>query len=859
MTLRRNLSRMLEEALKARGRKFAEKGRPDIANSSGWGRRRGGAEARSVRGVFRRAARPWWLVAMMLTMAGSADRGFCSFDLSGPRIEARVARGNKSLPISEVPNLQEGDRLWLHPNFPEMQSVHYLLVVAFLRGPTDPPPDDWFISAETWSKHVQEEGVSVTVPQHATQVLLFLAPTTGGDLRTLRHAVQGQPGAFVRAAEELNLASLDRLRLDKYLAVIKETSDADPKALQHNSETLARTLHLKIDQHCFDRPAEQQASCLMDDSGDAVLNDGHGQSLIAALTSGPTGSLLQDVSATPMGGNGSYTSYVGVFFDLAKLMDSLRTADYRYIPALGIPGPDGLDLKLNTPPSFHNPKSVLVSALEPVGPARLPPLRAIDAHGVNCLQQSSLLLPVEASPLVFASAYAHDFSLHLQTKSGTGIDLPATTDPARGGFVVDTAKLRPDELGEEATGTLRGLWGYDSFAGPTFEFRSAHPASWTIAGSNEKPLVIGRDDSISLQSTQACCVSQVLVRDAQGKELNSKWKLASPDKIEVTVSLADAKPGPAVLLISQPGVSTPDSVILTAYAQAARLDSFTIHEGDREGVLKGTRLDEVAGLELSGAHMFPSGLSHEGDEDALDLSAPEGLTLHATENLKASVALTDGRALEVPVAVEPRRPSVKLMSTSVKADPAAGELVHLGSEDELAQNTLLTFVLKSETPAMFPRKEKIEVATADGSADALLSLADGSLILQDPGTVLAVLDPLKAIGRSAFGPLRLRPVDPKAGDGDWVPLGKLVRIPQLKDLRCPDSPEAQCTLEGTDLFLIESVASDPQFLDSVSVPSGFLGTALSVPRPSGTQLYLKLRDDPSTVSTAVLPLVPDSP
>jgi hypothetical protein len=38
-----------------------------------------------------------------------------AFDLSGPRIEVRVVRANKSLPIAEVPNLQVGDRLWLHP------------------------------------------------------------------------------------------------------------------------------------------------------------------------------------------------------------------------------------------------------------------------------------------------------------------------------------------------------------------------------------------------------------------------------------------------------------------------------------------------------------------------------------------------------------------------------------------------------------------------------------------------------------------------------------------------------------------------------------------------------------------------
>ena len=66
------------------------------------------------------------------------------FDLAGPRIEVRVTRNGVTLPIAQVPNLQPGDKLWLHPDFPPSQSVKYLLVAAFLRGTTNPPPDSWF-------------------------------------------------------------------------------------------------------------------------------------------------------------------------------------------------------------------------------------------------------------------------------------------------------------------------------------------------------------------------------------------------------------------------------------------------------------------------------------------------------------------------------------------------------------------------------------------------------------------------------------------------------------------------------------------------------------------------------------------
>jgi hypothetical protein len=60
--------------------------------------------------------------------------------------------------------------------------VHYLLIVAFLRGSTNPPPEQWFTKAETWNKRVRQEGIVVTAPEGAEQALLFLAPETGGDL-----------------------------------------------------------------------------------------------------------------------------------------------------------------------------------------------------------------------------------------------------------------------------------------------------------------------------------------------------------------------------------------------------------------------------------------------------------------------------------------------------------------------------------------------------------------------------------------------------------------------------------------------------------------------------------------------------
>jgi hypothetical protein len=76
-------------------------------------------------------------------------------------------------------------------------------------------------------------------------------------------------------------------------------------------------------------------------------------------------------------------------------------------------------------------------------------------------------------------------------------------------------------------------------------------------------------------------------------------------------------------------------------------------------------------------------------------------------------------------------------------------------------------------------------------------------------------------------------------------------------VRCPEDLEKQCTLSGDLLYLIDSIASDRNFAHAVSVPSGFADTSCTVPRPNGTVLYIKLRDDPATINTAVLPVLPD--
>jgi hypothetical protein len=277
--------------------------------------------------------------------------------------------------------------------------------------------------------------------------------------------------------------------------------------------------------------------------------------------------------------------------------------------------------------------------------------------------------------------------------------------------------------------------------------------------------------------------------------------------------------------------------------------------------LKGTRLDEVAKATLSEITWTPAALTRVQDFDQLTLNTGDSTAdLLADSHYSAKVWLRDGRELKVPVHVEPPRPQVTLLSKGEQNDGSeTPSLVHFGSADDLSVSSKFVFFIKSLVPQKFPRNQDVEVAAEDGSFRTVLSLTDGSLVLEDARTALGVVDPLARFGPSAFGPLRARAVSADGVPGDWMPLGTLVRLPGFKELHCPHATAKSCTLTGSNLFLMDSVSSSSDFSNPTEVPAEFTGALVTVPHPLNGTLYIKLRDDPDTVQTLNLPVIPGPP
>ncbi|HLY88579.1 MAG TPA: hypothetical protein VKQ27_06305 [Acetobacteraceae bacterium] len=677
------------------------------------------------------------------------------FDLAGPALRVTVTHQGVTLPIAEVPQLAAGDSVKVRADLPDDQSAHYVLVAAFLRGSTNPPPDKWFYQAESWTKKGRK-GLSLTVPDGAQQIVLFLAPATGGDYPTLRNTVQGRPGAFVRAAQDLAQASLDRSRLDTYLTAVRKTNPGDPNRLDRITPLLARTLQVKVNTDCLTKTPELQAACLLQDQESLVLNDGHSNAITEAVA-GPGADLALQLSATPQGGLGYYSPYIAAIRDIIGIFSSIHTAKYQYIPALATLSNDRMGLVLNAPPSFHNPKSVLVTALPIVAPVHVPPLQVANQAPSLCAQAPELLLPISGAPLIYATRYAHDLSLRVRLPNGRSIDLPATPDAERGGLVIQTQGKLPADLKVPLDASLHGIWGFQPFDGPSVRLQPAQPGQWRLPpGAATAP-----NATVTLTGGTAACVSGVSIQSG-GTAQPVSWTAAKSDEIRVTLPAIDDKSGATTLEITGPAGLPPDRLT-------------------------------IAG---------PPPPGHFG---------------------------------------------TTLIARSMQRPPATAPVaIKLGSDSEVPSDGTLAFSLRANKGARFTGREKVEVATASGDATATLSPSNG-LTLADPQVAIAIIQPAKALGASAFGPIRAR-VSRDGVEGDWLPLGTLVRLPSLHQLTCPPDASMACELTGDGLFLISALSATPGFEHPTAVPEGYPGNAIQVPHPVDGKLYVRLHDDPDTVS-----------
>jgi hypothetical protein len=804
---------------------------------------KGPLRSRSALGALLAAGLATGLAGLSPGAARAADS---RFELSGPDIKVMVTRNGQDLPIGSVPSLAEGDGLRISAALPGDQGAHLLVVSAFLRGATNPPPREWIGIARTWKDKASEHSLNLAVPKGARQMVVLIVPETNGAQGTLVDAVRGKPGEFVRASQDLNQASLDHARLGAFVGAINGDNATHPEDLRRMAPTLARSLGIKLNEDCLSKVVEQQASCLLDDRDTLVLSDIHTNSLSDTLTGAPT-TLALSLSTTQQGGAGVYSPYIGVVRDLAKVFGAFSNPQFNYLPTLSELHGETASLRLNTAPSFNKPKSVMVMAMPAIG-ADSPPQLRNPTKGPICASGNALVLPVEGAPLVFATGYAHDMAVKVTAPDGKTQEFPLHARADLGGYAVVADSLPP---GATLTMHMRGRWGFDPFDGPDYVVQRPDGGPWNRAGGQGSPLVAGRDNEVVLEGTAPGCVDGVSLR--LGNSATTRpvtFRAVDATHLAVTVPLAEGEIGDLRLDLHQQGLGTPASVTLRARAETSRIDTVDVRAGDAEATITGQRLEQVVALDLGEVEFRPDGLSREGRTDRLHLAATgTGRAGDAGSTVKAQIKLDDGRVQAVPVKIGPARPRIDLIGRTVNAAPVppGTRPLRFATDDLLPDDAELVFSVRAGANTTLGRDDAIDVAPAGSQAGLRLTTAKG-LMATDP-TVLVATMRAADLPPASFGPLRYRLVKADGQLGAWQPLATLARLPRITGIACDSGGSLPCTLTGRNLFLLDAVAADADFTRAASVQPGFTGSSLKVPRPADGALHLRLRDAPQAKVT----------
>lgn len=807
--------------------------------------------------LARRARTGLALAAATAALGGApvAQADGARFELIGPDLAVTVTRNGQQLPLARVPSLAEGDRLHIAGTAAadsaggKDQGAHLMVVSAFLRGATNPPPKEWLGVARTWKERGRDQDLTLTVPAGARQMVLLVVPETSGAQGTLVDAVRGKPGEFVRASQDLNQASLDHARLEAFMSAIRGDGETHPEDLRRLAPVLARSLSIKLNEDCLSKVVEQQATCLLDDRDTLVLSDVHTNSLTDTLTGAPT-QLAFTLSATPQGGAGAYSPYIGVIRDLARVFGAFSNPQFNYLPTLSVLRDDRVSLRLNTAPSFTKPKSVMVMAMPAIGADSPPQLRSTGGGPLCARGDGDIVLPVEGAPLIFATGFAHDMMARFSGPDGKTTEVPVQPRADRGGYILAGGAL-PQGAASQAL-HLHGRWGFDPYEGPDFVVQHPDGGPWNRAAGATGPLVAGRDNEVILEGASPGCLEDVALRVGNGAARSVSWRAIDGGHVAVTVPLAENETGDLRLDLRQQGLGTTATVSLRARAESSRIDAVDVRAGESEALVTGQRLEQVVAVTIGDLEFRPDGLTREGRIDRLHLAAAgTGRAGDAGTAVKATVKLDDGRSQTVSLRIGPARPRVDLLSRTVNAAPvpAGTRPLRFAGDDLLPEDGELVFSLRAAPGTTLATGDAIEVAP-QGSQQGLRLTAGKGLMATDPQVVVATLRAAD-LPPASFGPLRYRLVKGEQA-GAWQPLATLARLPRITGVSCDGAGSQPCTITGRALFLLDAVAADDDFARAVTVQPGFTGSSLRVPRPVDGALHLRLRDAPQAKVT--LPL-----
>ncbi len=544
--------------------------------------------------------------AFLLGAAEPAAKQTSAFDIVGASVNVSVARGDATLPATQVPSLQNGDVIRI--SFPKgvqfSRAPRWHLVVANMYAdylqhpPTFPIPDANLSRAaagKTWS---------VTVQPDATPII-FLVPEDGSrygrGLPDARAAISdiSNRALILKAAEVSAAAQAKASTLDAFLTSMasiqpNEVPDGRARVASATQSLFGSDLG---DSACFTSAVAQstQYSC----AANAVAS-GYGKTPAIGV-----GAVVGD--QLPIG-TATYGMLIGTLY--ALLAKRRVTAHYTFVPGVIEPGSNATNVyvaeRLQYDATAAKPSTIVYFTVGSQAAGSKSGSYGAVPQLPLCLAGPKLNLDVPFSglPVYFRS---HTVTLKAATAS---FDLPATYDPVLG-YSAELTTAQVSQIAGGASGTIASDWGFDAVRSAPFAVIEPRPAKWVLQNSSEH--VVSGDKASTLTFTddgagQGSCVQSIAVLDGLGHPVPATKLERTKDTVTLTLDASNALGATGSAVVRQAGDISATPIAVSVLPALPTITSAIAYLPKGVLVLRGSGLKYVdtVTLEHTGI-MFGSG------------------------------------------------------------------------------------------------------------------------------------------------------------------------------------------------------------------------------------------------------------
>ena len=757
----------------------------------------------------------------------------------GPRLDIQIQRGAERLPLFQVPQLRQGDKVLVKPQASSLAKGDWVLLL----GRISPAGNEVETKAFDLAKLEGYAELEMTGREQVPVILLAPQLRNMFGLYTsfmesellLKEVIQSDPQRFY------DLQKVDQVNQ----AITALTQGLDQVVVNRNPEQAmasAKAMAFKfgvsqVDPDCF--------------KGNAVNTQCVAMSIVANKdfvlpASSDLGMLVGSKGAADL--TKFLTDKLGVFSDATDFLTHKFRDQYDFASSFGRRVAGSQHTELFSLARFRNGSIKTAYVYVPAWFKVAPPALKVDTQRPLCFMDDSV--PVQVVGRLPVVNYWHSWTMEV---SAGNTPQPVDTlsdvaiEPERG---VIRFK-RSSELnalaaqGSAVQVRLRGRFGFDPVDLPVFGMDLPMREDVGVNLQGGRTLVAGERADLSLDLAQgAACVEGMSLRMAEQVLASSTPQ--APTRL--TADLSQATPGAATLTVRIQGAPQ-QNVPLKVLAPRAQVVAVEHAELEDLIQVRGKRLNRVASLQWEGGLCMPKDLRQSTDGE-------ETLWLACQTDVRSNAALPS-TVLVHHQGGEPEPIRVRLQKS-----PAAPRVV-LAS----ANNALL--VRPSPKALQWGLKPQDEFFSDDSGLSLLLQTVDGYVpgkgtytlqlrFVDDPVTAkkpitaplmadvqhreLRTRQPVRFKGSelpSVINPLEFRVLHDATGlFSPWTPLGRSVlMLPEFSALSCAPQP-GRVWLHGTQLDLINAARfmdptqAQPQSLEHAQLEPCPEGLCLSLPTPA---------------------------